>query len=88
MVLPDYRNLGDLTESLGTVSGDYAPPPASLLERGRGHPEHDAEGTSRRLTRALSELGVEAQVVRAVVGPRVTRYELKLGSGVKVGKVR
>jgi S-DNA-T family DNA segregation ATPase FtsK/SpoIIIE len=31
---------------------------------------------------------VEARVVRAVVGPRVTRYELRLGSGVKVGKVR
>ena len=27
-------------------------------------------------------------MVRAVVGPRVTRYELRLGSGVKVGKVR
>ena len=51
-------------------------------------PEHDVEETSRRLTRALSDLGVEAQVIRAVVGPRVTRYELRLGSGVKVGKVR
>ncbi len=88
VVLPDSRDLGDLTESLGPISGDYALPPASLLERGQANPEHDAEGTSRRLTRALSELGVEAQVVRAVVGPRVTRYELKLGSGVKVGKVR
>ncbi len=55
---------------------------------GSGDPEHDAEGTSRRLTRALADLGVEAHVVRAVVGPRVTRYELRLGSGVKVGKVR
>src|SRR3712207_9220190 len=54
----------------------------------RSDPEHDAEETSRRLTSALSDLGVEAQVVRAVVGPRVTRYELRLGSGVKVGKVR
>src|SRR4028119_164657 len=60
----------------------------SLLGLGRGNPEHDAGGTSRRLTQALSELGVEALVVRAVVGPRVTRYELRLGSGVKVGKVR
>ena len=55
---------------------------------GKGDPEHDAEGTSRRLTEALSDLGVVAHVVRAVVGPRVTRYELRLGSGVKVGKVR
>ena len=70
------------------MSGEYTPPPVSLLDLGRGEPEHDAEETSRRLTRALAELGVEAHVVRAVVGPRVTRYELRLGSGVKVGKVR
>ena len=68
--------------------GEYTPPSPSLLNLGRGEPEHDAEETSRRLTRALADLGVEAQVLRAVVGPRVTRYELRLGSGVKVGKVR
>ncbi|BBL78879.1 hypothetical protein RxyAA322_07330 [Rubrobacter xylanophilus] len=68
--------------------GEYTPPPFSLLEASGGSPEHDVEGTSRRLTRALQDLGVEAQVVRAVVGPRVTRYELRLGSGVKVSKVK
>ena len=68
--------------------GEYTPPPFSMLSLGHGDPEHDAEGTSQRLTLALSDLGVEAHVVRAVVGPRVTRYELRLGSGVKVGKVR
>jgi S-DNA-T family DNA segregation ATPase FtsK/SpoIIIE len=70
------------------VPGEYTLPPFSLLKLGQSDPEHDATGTSHRLTRALSELGVEAHVVRAVVGPRVTRYELRLGSGVKVGKVR
>ena len=68
--------------------GEYTPPPFSMLSLGHGDPEHDAESTSQRLTLALSDLGVEAHVVRAVVGPRVTRYELRLGSGVKVGKVR
>ena len=68
--------------------GEYTPPPFSMLSLGLGDPEHDAESTSQRLTRALFDLGVEAHVVRAVVGPRVTRYELRLGSGVKVGKVR
>ncbi|HSL01801.1 MAG TPA: DNA translocase FtsK 4TM domain-containing protein [Rubrobacteraceae bacterium] len=70
------------------VLGEYTLPSPALLGLGRGTPGHDAEETSRRLTRALSDLGVEAQVLRAVVGPRVTRYELRLGSGVKVGKVR
>ena len=68
--------------------GEYTPLSPALLSLGRGNPEHNVEETSRRLTRALSDLGVEAQVIRAVVGPRVTRYELRLGSGVKVGKVR
>jgi S-DNA-T family DNA segregation ATPase FtsK/SpoIIIE len=68
--------------------GEYTPPPFGILDLGSGVPEHDAEGTSERLTTALADLGVEARVVRAVVGPRVTRYELRLGSGVKVGKVR
>jgi len=90
VVLPERRDLPGFDEETGeeVVPGEYALPPISLLGVSNSSPEHDAEGTSRRLTRALSELGVEAHVVRAVVGPRVTRYELRLGSGVKVGKVR
>lgn len=90
VVMPEVSELPGLEPLDGesVEPGEYAPPPISMLSLGRGSPEHDAEGTSRRLTRALSELGVEAQVLRAVVGPRVTRYELRLGSGVKVGKVR
>jgi S-DNA-T family DNA segregation ATPase FtsK/SpoIIIE len=90
VVLPERRDLPGFGEEPEeeVVPGEYALPPISLLGVSNSSPEHDAEGTSRRLTRALSELGVEAHVVRAVVGPRVTRYELRLGSGVKVGKVR
>ena len=88
IVVPERRDPSGFEEDREVVTGEYVPPPLSLLSFGRGDAEHDAEGTSRRLTRALSELGVEAHVVRAVVGPRVTRYELRLGSGVKVGKVR
>lgn len=89
IVLPAQRReaAGRLEELPERVEGDYTPPPLSLLEPGSGEPEHDAEGTSRRLMEALSDLGVEAQVIRAVVGPRVTRYELRLGSGVKVSKI-
>lgn len=88
VVLPEKREVDGFAEIQERILGDYSPPSPSLLSLGHGDPEHDAEGTSRRLTRALSELGVEAHVIRAVVGPRVTRYELRLGSGVKVGKVR
>ena len=88
IVLPKRQDPSGFEEEREAMTGEYTPPPLSLLSLGRGGAEHDAEGTSRRLMRALSELGVEAHVVRAVVGPRVTRYELRLGSGVKVGKVR
>ena len=88
VVLPESSDGFRLEERGPVEPGEYTPPPSSILDFGSGVPEHDAEGTSERLTRALADLGVEARVVRAVVGPRVTRYELRLGSGVKVGKVR
>jgi S-DNA-T family DNA segregation ATPase FtsK/SpoIIIE len=88
IVLPERREANPFAGESGAMPGEYVSPSPSLLNLGRGDPEHDAEETSRRLTRALSDLGVEAHVVRAVIGPRVTRYELRLGSGVKVGKVR
>ncbi|MGH3145479.1 MAG: DNA translocase FtsK, partial [Rubrobacter sp.] len=88
VVLPERRPAEALTGVRELAPGEYTPPPFSILDLGHGDPEHDAEGTSHRLTQALAELGVEAHVVRAVVGPRVTRYEMRLGSGVKVGKVR
>lgn len=87
VVLPQETPAQGLPENRMPEPGEYVPPSISLLSLGRGGPENDAEGTSRRLTQALSDLGVKAQVVRAVVGPRVTRYELRLGSGVKVGKI-
>ena len=88
IVLPVRPETSELGGGREVEPGEYTPPSPSLLGLGRGDPEHDVEETSRRLTRALSDLGVEAHVIRAVVGPRVTRYELRLGSGVKVGKVR
>ncbi len=88
VVLPESTNGVPLREERPVEPGEYTPPPFSILDLGSGVPEHDAGETSERLTRALADLGVEARVVRAVVGPRVTRYELRLGSGVKVGKVR
>jgi len=88
VVLPKKREGGGLPERReAVVSGEYTPPPFSLLSMGSGSPEHDAGETSKRLTQALADLGVEATVVRAVVGPRVTRYELRLGSGVKVSRI-
>jgi len=40
-----------------------------------------------QLLEALSHFGIQAQVVGAVSGPHITRYELRLAPGVKMSKV-
>src|SRR5262249_10350831 len=43
--------------------------------------------TAEALLVCLANFGVEATVVGQISGPRVTRYELQLAPGMKVGKV-
>ena len=45
------------------------------------------EKTAGRLTEALGHLGVQSQVIGAVAGPHITRYELQLAPGIKMAKV-
>jgi S-DNA-T family DNA segregation ATPase FtsK/SpoIIIE len=69
---------------------DYRLPDPSLLRKSRpsdGQPAKAAERTAEALVTALASHGVEATVVGQVSGPRVTRYELQLAPGTKVGKV-
>jgi S-DNA-T family DNA segregation ATPase FtsK/SpoIIIE len=70
---------------------DYRPPPAKLLERGKANDRapdtRDREQTSKALLEALGHFGVDAKLVGVVSGPHVSRYELQLAPGTKVGKV-
>jgi S-DNA-T family DNA segregation ATPase FtsK/SpoIIIE len=69
---------------------DYRLPDANLLRRSRAdksQPEKAIERTAEALVQALANFGVEAHITGQVVGPRVTRYELQLAPGTKVGKV-
>jgi S-DNA-T family DNA segregation ATPase FtsK/SpoIIIE len=69
---------------------DYRPPPANVLEKGRGDrgPDpRDHDAVSRKLVEALGHFGVEARVVGVVSGPHVSRFELRLAPGTKVKKV-
>lgn len=69
---------------------DYRLPDASVLRRSRPHdgqPAKAAERTAEALLQALANFGIDATLVGQVVGPRVTRYELQLAPGTKVGKV-
>jgi DNA segregation ATPase FtsK/SpoIIIE, S-DNA-T family len=68
----------------------YRLPDPGVLRRSRPHegqPGKAAERTAEALLQALSNFGIDATLVGQVVGPRVTRYELQLAPGTKVGKV-
>ena len=46
------------------------------------------ESQSEKLEEALSHFAVQATVIEAVQGPTVTRFELTVGQGTKVSKIR
>ena len=71
-------------------SGAYKRPSAKLLRRSSGptsQPEELIRRTSTLLEEALGHFGIEAKVSDTVSGPRVTRYELQLAPGTKVGRI-
>ncbi len=79
-------------ERLEPEEVDFAlPDPDRLLKRSNAaqlRPDTAGqEKTAARLTEALGHLGVESQVIGAVAGPHITRYELQLAPGVKMAKV-
>jgi DNA segregation ATPase FtsK/SpoIIIE, S-DNA-T family len=79
-------SLFDLDEPLA----EYVLPERSLLRRSNPSTGPNAEANARTaeaLVQCLANFGVEANVVAQVSGPRVTRYELQLAPGTKVGKV-
>jgi DNA segregation ATPase FtsK/SpoIIIE, S-DNA-T family len=69
---------------------DYKLPDRSLLNRSKPGTGPNAEASGRvaeALVTCLAHFGVEATVIGQIAGPRVTRYELQLAPGTKVGKV-
>src|SRR3954462_11287564 len=75
---------------LPTVSADYKLPDRSLLQRSKPGVGPSGEATQRvaeALVTCLAHFGVQATVIGMISGPRVTRYELQLAPGTKVGKV-
>ena len=65
-------------------------PTAALLKKSNPHVGPTGEANARvaeALVTCLAHFGVDATVVGQISGPRVTRYELQLAPGTKVGKV-
>lgn len=68
----------------------YVCPPIGLLRRTGGTTEQPREvidRTSRLLEETLGHFGITATVADTTSGPRVTRYELQLAPGTKVGRI-
>ncbi|HSJ18005.1 MAG TPA: DNA translocase FtsK [Solirubrobacterales bacterium] len=83
----ERRTRGGITES---DEIDYKLPSPELLERGGNDPgpdTRDREAVGRALLETLGSFGVEAEIVGTVIGPHVSRYELRLAPGTKVAKV-
>jgi DNA segregation ATPase FtsK/SpoIIIE, S-DNA-T family len=76
---------------LPVADHDFALPEPRILKRSspdQVRPDTAGqEQTAARLVEALGHLGVQAQVIGAVAGPHITRYELQLAPGVKMAKV-
>ncbi|WP_405032479.1 DNA translocase FtsK 4TM domain-containing protein [Ornithinimicrobium sp. LYQ121] len=73
------------------LAGDvtYALPDPSLLKAGAPHKERSAANDRivDALTGVLEDFNIDAQVTGFMRGPTVTRYEVELGSGVKVERI-
>ena len=84
---PQGERRGGVTES---EEIDYELPSDEVLTRG-GHdpgPDNaDREAVAKALLETLGSFGVEAKIVGTVIGPHVSRYELRLAPGTKVAKV-
>ncbi len=67
------------------------PDAAKLLTRSSAEQSRpDTAGQARTATsliEALGHFGVQAKVIGTVAGPHITRYEIRLAPGIKVGKV-
>jgi S-DNA-T family DNA segregation ATPase FtsK/SpoIIIE len=70
--------------------GEYELPDRGLLKKSKAGAGPNGEASQRvaeALVTCLAHFGVEATVIGTIAGPRVTRYELQLAPGTKVGKV-
>ncbi|MGI9019702.1 MAG: DNA translocase FtsK [Solirubrobacterales bacterium] len=93
--LPDNGTtpMGNRREDEGITTSDevsFVLPAPTVLEKGKGDPGpdmRDRDAVSKALLESLRHFGVEARLVGVVSGPHVSRYELQLAPGTKVGKI-
>ncbi len=70
------------------TSGDYTPPPLSLLEGDHGKPGvGDIKSNANIIKRTLGQYGIRVEMDEVSIGPSVTRYSLKPAEGVKLSRI-
>ncbi len=70
--------------------GEFVLPPVSLLQAPVVRPKKMAQETEANiaiLENTLAQFRIQAQVVEIADGPSVTRYEIRLGEGIRVKKI-
>src|SRR5215212_8697084 len=85
---PQGRLRRSVTDDPGFVW--HVPDAGFLTRSGAEASKPDTAGQEKiaaQLVEALGHFGVEARVIGMVAGPHITRYELRLAPGIKVGKV-
>jgi S-DNA-T family DNA segregation ATPase FtsK/SpoIIIE len=84
------RSKRDSGEAVPAFDGDPIPPVAMLdLPRpsGRQYTAEELESLSRDVERHLGSFGIKAQVVNAMPGPVITRFEIQPDAGVKGSQI-
>jgi S-DNA-T family DNA segregation ATPase FtsK/SpoIIIE len=87
---PDEDTQQTLFAAPAPAREDYRLPDRGLLRVSKPGAGPNGEANRRvaeALVQCLAHFGVEATVIGQIAGPRVTRYELQLAPGTKVGKV-
>jgi len=79
-------------EIIKSAPRPYRLPPITLLAEGRPAPSQtegagELKNNAALLTGVLKSFGIEARIVSVTRGPTVARYELELGSGVKLSRL-
>ncbi len=73
------------------LNGKYIFPPLELLKSApppsRELTDAEIRANQDKLISTLASFGVEAKIVGVTRGPAVTRYEIQLGSGIKISRI-
>jgi len=73
-----------------TPKEGYDLPPIALLAEPKPRPKRTAQemqANIETLEGTLEEFRIEANVVEIATGPTITRYEIQLGPGIRVGRI-